>query len=80
MNAFNIFTEKLINSPVMIAPEWLFPFEITCNASDFAVRAALGQRKDKYFRPIYYASKILMEMLKRTTPLSKKITCYSVGF
>ncbi|GJY24895.1 reverse transcriptase domain-containing protein [Tanacetum coccineum] len=35
------------------------PFEIMCDASDFAVGAVLGQRKDKYFRPIHYASKTL---------------------
>ncbi|GKB91580.1 reverse transcriptase domain-containing protein [Tanacetum coccineum] len=31
------------------------PFELMCDASDFAVGAVLGQRKDKYFRPIHYA-------------------------
>ena len=27
-----------------------------CDASDYAMRAALGQRKEKIFRAIYYAS------------------------
>ncbi|GJV44775.1 reverse transcriptase domain-containing protein [Tanacetum coccineum] len=37
------------------------PFELMCDASDYAVGAVLGQRKDKYFRPIYYASKTLSD-------------------
>ncbi|GKA31993.1 reverse transcriptase domain-containing protein [Tanacetum coccineum] len=32
-----------------------------CDASDYAVGAVLGQRKDKYFRPINYASKTLSD-------------------
>ncbi|GJZ87678.1 hypothetical protein Tco_0659288 [Tanacetum coccineum] len=38
----------------MIKPDWSFPFEIMCDASDYAVRAVLGQRKDKHFQPIHY--------------------------
>ncbi|XP_054778430.1 uncharacterized protein LOC129286499 [Prosopis cineraria] len=33
--------------------------EVICDASDFAVRAVLGQRQEKIFHPIYYASKTL---------------------
>ena len=35
------------------------PFEIMCDASDYAVGAVLGQRKDKKMHAIYYASKTL---------------------
>nr|GEX02825.1 reverse transcriptase domain-containing protein [Tanacetum cinerariifolium] len=37
------------------------PFEIMCDASDFAIGAALGQRIEKHFRPIHYASKTMTE-------------------
>jgi hypothetical protein len=43
----------------MQAPDWSLPFEPMCDASDFAVRAVLGQRKDKKPHVIYYASKTL---------------------
>nr|KYP38161.1 Retrotransposable element Tf2 [Cajanus cajan] len=32
-----------------------------CDASDYAIGAALGQRKDKFFHGIHYASKVLSE-------------------
>nr|GEV76712.1 reverse transcriptase domain-containing protein [Tanacetum cinerariifolium] len=40
------------------------PFELMCNASDFAIGAVLGQRQDKHFRPIHYASQEAIEILK----------------
>ena len=43
----------------MQAPDWSFPFEIMCDASDYAVGAVLGQRKDKKPHVIYYANRTL---------------------
>ncbi|KAK1649427.1 hypothetical protein QYE76_067232 [Lolium multiflorum] len=40
-------------------PDWNLPFEIMCDASDFAVGAVLGQRVDKKLNVIHYASKTL---------------------
>ena len=31
-----------------------------CDASDYVVRAVMGQRKNKVFHPFYYASRTLM--------------------
>ena len=51
----------LVQAPIMAAPEWDQGFEIMCDASDFAMGAVLGQRKEKIFRAIYYASKTFNE-------------------
>ncbi|XP_062075367.1 uncharacterized protein LOC133779420 [Humulus lupulus] len=45
--AFRILKEKLISAPIVVAPQWDLPFELMCDASDFAVGAVLGQRVDK---------------------------------
>nr|GEV27154.1 hypothetical protein [Tanacetum cinerariifolium] len=49
-----------IKAPILIAPDWDMPFELMCNASDFAIGAVLGKRQDKHVRPIHYATPILI--------------------
>ncbi|GJW50624.1 reverse transcriptase domain-containing protein [Tanacetum coccineum] len=46
IEAFNILKKKLTEAPILVAPDWDFPFEIMCDASDFAVGAVLGQRAE----------------------------------
>jgi hypothetical protein len=55
MAAFN--TQKaLISAPIIQPLDWTLPFEIMCDASDYAVGAFLGQTKDY---AVAYASKTL---------------------
>ena len=35
----------LTTAPIVRAPNWQLPFEIMCDASDFAIEAVLGQRE-----------------------------------
>ncbi|KAJ4717165.1 Retrovirus-related Pol polyprotein [Melia azedarach] len=57
--AFVKLKSMLTSAPIMQPPDWTLPFEIMCDASDYAVGAVLGQRKDKRSYVIYYASKTL---------------------
>ncbi|GKE16036.1 reverse transcriptase domain-containing protein [Tanacetum coccineum] len=59
--SFKILKKRLTEAPILMSPDWDLPFELMCDASDHAVGAVLGQRKDKYFRPIHYASKTLSD-------------------
>ena len=45
----------------MQLPDWNLPFEIMCDASDYAIGAVLGQRKEGKVNAIYYTSKTLNE-------------------
>ena len=58
-NAFELLKKKLTSAPIVVAPVWNLPFELMCNASEFEVRVVLGQRKEKVFYAIYYASRML---------------------
>ncbi|PNX89714.1 hypothetical protein L195_g045836, partial [Trifolium pratense] len=49
LKAFVVIKEKLVTAPIIIAPNWDLPFELMCDASDYAVGAVLGQRHEKFF-------------------------------
>ncbi|KAG9453132.1 hypothetical protein H6P81_006036 [Aristolochia fimbriata] len=66
--AFDLLKQKLISAPIIVSPDWNLPFELMCDASDFSLGAALGQRKEKFFHTISYASHTLTgPQLKYTT-------------
>ncbi|GKD39445.1 reverse transcriptase domain-containing protein [Tanacetum coccineum] len=64
IQAFQTLKKKLTESPILIAPNWDQPFELMCDASDYAIGTVLGQRIEKHFRPIHYASKTMNEAEK----------------
>jgi hypothetical protein len=45
--AFYALKKALISAPIIQPPDWKLPFEILCNASDYAVGAVLGQCKGR---------------------------------
>ncbi|XP_031120931.1 uncharacterized protein LOC116024170 [Ipomoea triloba] len=59
LSAFNFLKEKLTSAPILAAPNWEHPFEIMCDASDYAIGAVLGQKINKLPYVIHYASKTL---------------------
>ena len=59
LRAFEILKKALVSAPIIQPPDWTLPFEIMCDADDYAVGAVLGQTKDKKHHAIAYASKTL---------------------
>ncbi|CAN6697863.1 unnamed protein product [Malus baccata var. baccata] len=57
--AFKHLKEALTSAPIITLPDWSLPFELMCDASDYAIGAVLGQRKNKQPHVIYYASRTL---------------------
>ncbi|CAN6566299.1 unnamed protein product [Malus baccata var. baccata] len=57
--SFNQLKELLTTAPIIVPPDWSLPFELMCDASDYALGVVLGQRKDKRPHVIYYASRTL---------------------
>jgi len=59
LTSFKLLKKTLISAPIIQPPDWSLPFEIICDASDYAVGAVLGQTKNKKHHAIAYASKTL---------------------
>ncbi|GKA80124.1 reverse transcriptase domain-containing protein [Tanacetum coccineum] len=47
IESFIILKKKLTEAQILVAPNWDLPFEIMCDASDYAVGAVLGQLLSK---------------------------------
>ncbi|GKE61730.1 reverse transcriptase domain-containing protein [Tanacetum coccineum] len=73
IQSFQTLKKKLTEAPILIAPDWDLPFELMCDASDFAIGAVLGQRQEKHFMPIHYASKTMNEADSSYTTTEKEM-------
>nr|GEZ44015.1 reverse transcriptase domain-containing protein [Tanacetum cinerariifolium] len=73
IQAFRTLKENLTEAPILIAPNWDQPFELMCNASDYAIGAVLGKRVEKHFRPIHYASKTMNQAETNYTTTEKEM-------
>nr|GEW14932.1 reverse transcriptase domain-containing protein [Tanacetum cinerariifolium] len=80
VQAFQTLKKKLTEAPILIAPNWDQPFELMCDASDFVVGAVLGQRIEKHFRPIHYASKTMTEAESNYTTIEKEMLAVVYAF
>ncbi|KAM2160662.1 hypothetical protein ACFX1Q_043730 [Malus domestica] len=61
LEAFKKLKTLLTTAPIIATPNWSLPFELMCDASEYAVGAVLGQRKDKLPQVIYYSSQTLSD-------------------
>lgn len=73
LEAFTILKRKLTEAPILQSPDWTLPFEIMCDASDYAIGAVLGQRVNKKPVAIYYASKTFSEAQLNYTTTEKEL-------
>nr|GEW52402.1 reverse transcriptase domain-containing protein [Tanacetum cinerariifolium] len=42
--AFETLKKKLTEAPILVVPDWNLPFELMCDASDFAIMVVLGHK------------------------------------
>ncbi|XP_022841909.1 uncharacterized protein LOC111365593 [Olea europaea var. sylvestris] len=80
LQAFNTLKEKLTSTPVIITPDWNLSFELMCDASDYAVGVVLGQRRNKVFHVIYYASKTLNDAQLNYATTEKELLAIVYAF
>nr|GEU87828.1 reverse transcriptase domain-containing protein [Tanacetum cinerariifolium] len=80
IEAFNTLKKKLTEAPILVVPDWNLPFELMCDASDYAIGAVLGQCKSKHFQPIHYASKTMTEAQIHYTTTEKEMLAVVYAF
>ncbi|GJS35857.1 reverse transcriptase domain-containing protein [Tanacetum coccineum] len=79
-SAFELLKEKLTCAPMIVKPELNLPFELMCDASDFAIGAILGQKDRKNFHPIHFASKTLNPAQQKYTITEKELMAVVFAF
>ena len=80
LHAFTVLKDKLISAPIVVAPDWSFPFELMCDASDYAIRVVLGQKREKIFQVIYYASRTLNDAQLNYATTEKELLAIVFAF
>ncbi|GKA79750.1 reverse transcriptase domain-containing protein [Tanacetum coccineum] len=80
IQAFDRLKRELTQAPMMIKPDRLLPFKIMCNTSDYVVGTVLGQRKDKHFQPIHYASRTMNDAQENYTTTEKELLAIVFAF
>ena len=70
----------LTTVPIVRAPNWKLPFEVMCDANDFAIGAVIGQREGGKPYVVYYASKTLNEAQRNytTTEMDLLVVVYAL--
>ncbi|KAL0886207.1 hypothetical protein Bca101_010190 [Brassica carinata] len=80
LEAFKKIKGDLVSAPIVQPPDWDLPFEIMCDASDFAVGAVLGQKKDGKTHVIYYASQTLNDAQMKYATTEKEMLAIVFAF
>ena len=72
--------DKLVSAPIVVAPDWDLPFELMCDASDYAIGEVLGQKSERIFQVIYYASQTLNDAQLNYATTEKKLLAIDFAF
>ena len=80
LHAFSVLKDRLISAPIVMAPDWSFPFELMCDASDYAIGAVLGLKREKIFQVIYYASRTLNDAQLNYATTEKELLAIVFAF
>ncbi|XP_047949328.1 uncharacterized protein LOC125195186 [Salvia hispanica] len=72
--------DRLVTAPIIRSANWNYPFEVMCDASDFAIGAVFGQRIEGKIYVIFYASKTLNQAQKNYDTTEKEMLAVVYSF
>jgi hypothetical protein len=80
LEAFRTLKSALVSAPIIQPPDWSQPFKIMCDASDYAVGAILGQRKEDRVHVVYYTNKTFNEAQLNYATMDKELLAVVFAF
>ena len=80
MQAFSILKNRLVSAPIIIAQDWDLLFELMCDASDYAIGAVLGRKRERIFQVIHYASQTLNDAQMNYATIEKELLTIIFSF
>ena len=80
LQAFSVMKDKLVSAPTVVAPNWDLPFELMCDASDYAIGAVLGQKRERIFQVINYDSRTLNDAQLNYATTKKELLAIVFAF
>ena len=80
LQAFSILKDKPVSASIVVAPDWDLPFELMCDANDSAFRVVLGQKKERIFKVIHYASRTLNDAQLNYATTKKELLAIVFAF
>ena len=80
LKALLFLKQKLVSAPIVVASDWNLPFELMCDASDYAIRAVVGQKRDITFQVTYYASRTLNDAQLNYATTEKELLAIVFAF
>ncbi|KAL1533430.1 hypothetical protein AAHA92_33314 [Salvia divinorum] len=78
--AFQLLKDRLVSAPIIRAPDWDHPFEVMCDASDYAMGAVLGQKIEGRSYVIFYASQTLSQAQRNYDTTEKEMLAVVYSF
>ena len=80
VQAFSVLKDKLVSALIVVAPDWNLPFELMCDANDYAIGAVLGQKRERIFQVIHYASRTLNDAQLNYVTTEKELLAIVFAF
>ena len=80
MQAFSVLKNRLVSVPIIVAPDWDLPFELMCDASDYAIGVVLRQKRERIFQVIHYASQTLNDAQLNYATTKKELLAIVFAF
>ena len=80
LQGFSVLNDRLVLAPIVVAPDWDLLFELMYGASDYAIGAVLGQKIERIFQVIHYASRTLNDAQLNYATTKKELLAIVFSF